>query len=179
MPNSGFQGQINQSFYGTRKADLVPLGDQYVTGNLPNPAFWSRFMREPFSGVSSGSSSSRSTLRVLTTTEVLAPVRPSNIHSQLGNRSTDGTLPRIKTSPSGVVGIEDQAPSDSTEVGSPPSRGHARDAHIPLVALNSLAPFATTSKPTCGYFFSRNTDNRKKSIGIPATDLVAYRYYVK
>ena len=44
-----------------------------------------------------------------------------------------------------------------------------------ITQINVVAPFTTLMKPTCGYFFSRNTDNRKKKIGIPATDLVKYR----
>ncbi|XP_074662281.1 uncharacterized protein LOC141914856 [Tubulanus polymorphus] len=40
---------------------------------------------------------------------------------------------------------------------------------------NSLAPFATQSKPTCGYYFSRITDNTKKKFGIPPSDLVKWR----
>ncbi|GFN77836.1 RNA-directed DNA polymerase from mobile element jockey-like [Plakobranchus ocellatus] len=40
---------------------------------------------------------------------------------------------------------------------------------------NSLAPFYTHEKRTCGYFFSRETDNRKKNFGIPPSDLVAWR----
>ena len=40
---------------------------------------------------------------------------------------------------------------------------------------NSVAPFATTGKPTCGYFFSTGTDNRKRNFGIPPSDLVKWR----
>ena len=42
---------------------------------------------------------------------------------------------------------------------------------------NSIAPFATVGKPTCGYFFSRETDNRKIKFGIPASDLVKWRHF--
>jgi hypothetical protein len=42
---------------------------------------------------------------------------------------------------------------------------------------NSLAPFYTMSKPTCGYFFSRDTDNKRKKMGIPASDLVKWRSF--
>ncbi len=45
----------------------------------------------------------------------------------------------------------------------------------PIGQINIVAPFTTLMKPTCGYFFSRETDNRKKRIGIPPTDLVKYR----
>lgn len=41
---------------------------------------------------------------------------------------------------------------------------------------NFVSPFQTMSlKPTCGYYFSRQTDNRKMRIGIPPTDLSAWR----
>jgi len=40
---------------------------------------------------------------------------------------------------------------------------------------NSLAPFSTFGKPTCGFFFSRVTDNKKKNFGIPPSDLVKWR----
>ena len=42
---------------------------------------------------------------------------------------------------------------------------------------NSLAPFSTVGKPTCGYFFSRVTDNKKKKFGIPPSDLVKWRNF--
>ena len=44
---------------------------------------------------------------------------------------------------------------------------------------NSLAPFYTLAKPTCGYFFSRQTDNRKKNFGIPPSDLVKWRSFAQ
>lgn len=44
---------------------------------------------------------------------------------------------------------------------------------------NSIAPFATVYKPTCGFFFSRETDNKKKKIGIPPTNLVKWRSFVQ
>ncbi|XP_064396534.1 uncharacterized protein LOC135343505 [Halichondria panicea] len=40
---------------------------------------------------------------------------------------------------------------------------------------NSVSPFNTIVKPTCGYFFSRETDNRKRNIGIPPSNVVAWR----
>ena len=51
--------------------------------------------------------------------------------------------------------------------------------HMGGVKTNSVAPFATLAKPTCGYFFSRQTDNKKRRTGIPSADLVKWRYYVK
>lgn len=44
---------------------------------------------------------------------------------------------------------------------------------------NSMAPFSTVGKPTCGFFFSRKTDNKKKKIGIPPTNLVKWRSFVQ
>lgn len=41
--------------------------------------------------------------------------------------------------------------------------------------VNSLAPFSTLGKYTCGYYFSRETDNKKRKTGIPPSDLVAWR----
>lgn len=41
--------------------------------------------------------------------------------------------------------------------------------------VNSLAPFSTLGKYTCGYYFSRETDNKKRTTGIPPSDLVAWR----
>ncbi|KAK3107258.1 hypothetical protein FSP39_010465 [Pinctada imbricata] len=47
------------------------------------------------------------------------------------------------------------------------------------VKMNSIAPFYTEEKPTCGYFFSRETDNKKKKFGIPPSDLVKWRSFVQ
>jgi len=43
---------------------------------------------------------------------------------------------------------------------------------------NSIAPFYTVEKPTCGYFFSRSTDNRKIKFGIPPANHVKWRNFV-
>lgn len=40
---------------------------------------------------------------------------------------------------------------------------------------NSLAPFYTQAKPTCGYVFSWKTDNKKRRMGIPPTNVVRWR----
>merc|ERR1712097_30209 len=40
---------------------------------------------------------------------------------------------------------------------------------------NKLAPFKTLGKPTCGFNFSRETDNRKKKFGIMPSNLVKWR----
>jgi len=42
---------------------------------------------------------------------------------------------------------------------------------------NSIAPFATLEKPTCGFFFSDLTNNKKRNFGIPASDLVKWRTF--
>ena len=40
---------------------------------------------------------------------------------------------------------------------------------------NKLAPFKTLGKPTCGFNFSRSTDNRKIKFGIMPSNLVKWR----
>lgn len=40
---------------------------------------------------------------------------------------------------------------------------------------NSLAPFASLGKPTCGYFFTRTVSHKKRLIGINATNTVKWR----
>ncbi|CAD5120401.1 unnamed protein product [Dimorphilus gyrociliatus] len=47
------------------------------------------------------------------------------------------------------------------------------------ILKNSMAPFITGAvKSTCGYFFSRSTDNRKKDMGIPPTNPVKWRSHL-
>lgn len=49
-------------------------------------------------------------------------------------------------------------------------------AQQPRKVPNFISPFHTMQpKPTCGYYFSRETDNRKMRIGIAPTDLSAWR----
>ncbi|CDQ63823.1 unnamed protein product [Oncorhynchus mykiss] len=43
------------------------------------------------------------------------------------------------------------------------------------VGSNSLMPFFTVVKPTCGYRFSRETDHKRRHIGIPASNPVMWR----
>lgn len=44
--------------------------------------------------------------------------------------------------------------------------------------VNSLAPFSTLGKATCGYYFSDQTDHKKYKTGIPPSDLVAWRTHI-
>ncbi|XP_028408393.1 uncharacterized protein LOC114530965 [Dendronephthya gigantea] len=46
------------------------------------------------------------------------------------------------------------------------------------IQRNNIAPFSSSGKPTCGHFFSRDTDHRKRKIGIPPSNLVQWRSYV-
>lgn len=70
-----------------------------------------------------------------------------------------------------------------TENTSKPHRETLKNTDIPVQCLaepwtrqvNSLAPFSTLGKYTCGYYFSRSTDNKKRKTGIPPSDLVAWR----
>ncbi|XP_063072651.1 putative uncharacterized protein CIMIP3 [Engraulis encrasicolus] len=48
-------------------------------------------------------------------------------------------------------------------------------ASVNNVRCNSLIPFYTATKPTCGYRFSRETDHKRKVIGIPASNPVMWR----
>ena len=71
-------------------------------------------------------------------------------------------------------------PSSETQSG----RDTQKKPDIPVQCLaepwkrqvNSLAPFHTLKKKsTCGYYFSRSTDHKKRKTGIPPSDLVAWR----
>ena len=42
---------------------------------------------------------------------------------------------------------------------------------------NSITPFSTLGKRSCGVFFSRQTDNRKNRTGIPPSDIAKWRYF--
>ena len=56
----------------------------------------------------------------------------------------------------------------------PPSVPYVRNNNIRF-SNNSTAPFYTMQKPTCGFYFSRVTDNKKKNFGIPPANLVLWR----
>ena len=45
----------------------------------------------------------------------------------------------------------------------------------PQDARNQLSPFFTLGKPTCGFHFSRGTENRKRDFGIPPTNTQLWR----
>ena len=45
------------------------------------------------------------------------------------------------------------------------------------VKSNSMAPWSSLGKPTCGYFFTDQTDNKKKNFGIPPSNLVKWRQF--
>ncbi|XP_076445450.1 ciliary microtubule inner protein 3-like [Babylonia areolata] len=57
--------------------------------------------------------------------------------------------------------------------------GRGDDRKAVSCTNNSLAPFYTVAKPTCGYFFSRQTDNKKRNFGIPPSDLVKWRSFTQ
>ncbi|XP_013420843.1 uncharacterized protein LOC106181105 [Lingula anatina] len=96
------------------------------------------------------------------------PLARANI-SLLGNNSeTSSPAPEsvsmyswAEPTPTGTRGI-------GLITAEPPSR---------VTKGNTLAPFGTLAKPTCGYFFSRETDNRKLKFGIPPSDLVKWRSF--
>jgi hypothetical protein len=45
----------------------------------------------------------------------------------------------------------------------------------PRPEYNSVAPFATAGKTTCGYGFRESTDNRRKDFGIDPADIPRWR----
>lgn len=57
----------------------------------------------------------------------------------------------------------------------PPTAPDSVKAAMWMTNVNSLAPFASLGKPTCGYYFSRITDNKKRVTGIPPTNTVKWR----
>lgn len=68
-------------------------------------------------------------------------------------------------------------PSDLDEEPQTAATSHVREPQSTLtnIRANSLIPFYTAIKPTCGYRFSRDTDHRHKLIGIPASNPVMWR----
>lgn len=44
-----------------------------------------------------------------------------------------------------------------------------------MTSKNCLAPFASVGKPTCGYYFSRETDHKRRLTGMPYTRTVTAR----
>ncbi|XP_072045053.1 uncharacterized protein [Amphiura filiformis] len=153
MPNSGYHGLINEHYYGSDKQTIFPLGTKYGIKNLPNPAYWDAYIDRPdlmmISAVSREPRNKYSRHLNFTTTP------------EADNESLRVALATLRTR--GPTG------------GSPKDGQHIKGG----VKTNSVAPFSTLAKPTCGFFFSRETDNKKRRTGIPPADLVKWRYYVK
>lgn len=74
----------------------------------------------------------------------------------------------------GVPLSEKQTSSFAGESEKQPKRS-ATEAAMWMTSSNSIAPFASIGKPTCGYYFTRVTDNKKRLIGIPPTNIVQWR----
>jgi len=57
----------------------------------------------------------------------------------------------------------------------PRQKDNSTEKSVPGVTTprggNSMSPFSTTGKPTCGYAFSRETDNRRHLLDVIPTDL--------
>lgn len=159
MPNSGFQGQINNTFEGISKEDIFPLSPRDAKQNLPNPAFWHIFVVKK-AGDDVDWNLTRS-----------QPAFSRHAHTQRMHRaSTPGYRLTALDDPPAVPYHEPSPPSMLTPLPNVLKGG---------IIANSVAPFSTLSKPTCGYFFSRLTDQKKRLSGIPPADLVKWRYYVK
>jgi len=156
MPNSGYHGLINDHYYGSEKRGIFPLGTKYGISNLPNPAYWDAYINRP---------------AVMMVSAV--PREPRNKYSRHLNFSTTSEA-EVESLRAALACLR---LSSATSGGSKASQD---SPHITGgVKNNSVAPFATLAKPTCGYFFSRGTDNKKRRTGIPSADLVKWRYYVK
>ena len=56
--------------------------------------------------------------------------------------------------------------------------GDESNVDMGKIYRNCIAPFSSLGKPTCGHFFSRGTDHRKRKIGIPPSNLVQWRSYI-
>jgi len=161
MPNSGYQGLINQHFYGSSRDRVFPPGDKYGQKNLPSPAFWHAYIG---GGGGSGSGGPRS----------------RNKYSRHLNLSDPLSGVGLPASPvgSGIETVMTGSGRGEVPYESPVPRSTYMVVQGGIMS-NSVAPFATLAKPTCGWFFSRNTDNKKRRTGIPSADLVKWRYYVK
>ena len=51
-----------------------------------------------------------------------------------------------------------------------------RDGYFNSVPSNTIAPFATRQKPTCGCYFSDRTDNKRRQFGICPINVDKARY---
>lgn len=160
MPNSGYHGQINSKFEGVTKHDIFPLSEKYANQNLPNPAFWHVFVRDMPSAPSGQMTRMRDSSRGSFS---------RHMTSQPSQNAWSGEMTSSLDGPPIVLYSEPHPPQHS------PLPSVLRGGII----ANSVAPFSTLSKPTCGYFFSRLTDQKKRRSGIPPADLVKWRYYVK
>jgi len=47
---------------------------------------------------------------------------------------------------------------------------------VSVSGTNTLSPFSTMRRPTCGYGFSHDTDNRRHPLDVPAADLTRWRF---
>lgn len=151
MPNSGYHGLINQTYHGNDKQQIFPLGTKYGIDNLPNPAFWHAYIRP-------------SQPSAVMTVSVISR-EPRNKYSRHLNFSTASSVETENLC---------QAMEHLRLGNSNPAA--PAGVHHGTVKTNSVAPFATLAKPTCGFFFSRITDNKKRRTGIPSADLVKWRY---
>ncbi|XP_071792413.1 uncharacterized protein [Asterias amurensis] len=159
MPNSGYQGLINQHYYGDTKEAVFPPGEKYGQSNLPNPAFWHAY-------ITGGQPARRS-----------GGMRGGSKYSRHLNMSDPLAGVGASSSPvNSMMWPNLRGPSPTSEIPyeSPQPLTHCLQEGG--IKTNSVAPFATLAKPTCGFFFSRVTDNKKRRTGIPPADLVKWRY---
>ena len=68
-------------------------------------------------------------------------------------------------------------PPSARSFASPINTIHHSPGHgiISQMKNNDISPFFTLGKITCGYYYDRSTDHKKRFIGLPATDPVKWR----
>merc|ERR1712243_24819 len=95
-------------------------------------------------------------------------VKDENI--ELINLHYSGTIKQQMKSPQNL--LDKRAKLHSKQIVVPRIGGP--DIAMWKTSSNSIWPFCTMEKPSCGYFFSRSTDNKKR-LGIPSTNTVKWR----
>lgn len=145
------QATYNPS-YAARDGPLAPIPSNYYLAKAsPKTVTWEKLEAQRLQSLGLSNKYSRH-FNVLRS----SVGRPQNMMMIDDKLATQGMVP----------GMERQ----KSQVGQPDGKqGKSKS--------NSMAPFSTVGKPTCGFFFSRETDNKKKKFGIPPSDLVKWRNF--
>ena len=100
---------------------------------------------------------------------------PSKPHSALGYHTP---RPSAKYSRHrSAIFTPANPPPASRSFSSPIGTVHRSPGHslIEQMRDNKISPFYTLGKITCGYFYDRKTDHRRRTTGINPTDIVKWR----